>query len=1085
MNKSIKMKMLQICIVNAIAFSVVVQAASAGVSDVNVYNNLDAETSVRQEFISDIDVESLKEMDKILQGDDQNVELPHEKTRFIIKYLDPAGDRVDIENKMFINESMDVIYIDSEFDSEEYIEELEEQNDNIEYIQPDYKLLLFGNEEGNDSEQITKDATENIQTDNNDAEMGGESEHIEEGNVEIGSSEVETINDKAEVDSEKGGNEENETDIVINKTPIVAVIDSGVDVSHEAIAERIWTNLSEGVGNLIDDDGNGYTDDINGWDFVENVPLRYDSGAIVDFNHGTHVSGVIAGCKGIQGICSDVQIMPLKTFKDGSAYTSDIIRAIHYADAMGANVINCSFGSDDENIALKETIASTDVLFVCAVGNKAKDIDDSPVYPAAYDLDNVLSVAASDNNGELAYFSNFGDEVDIAAPGLSIYSSLADNGYGRLSGTSIAAAYVSGMAANIISLENSDVPTEIKELLLNSVEQEIATNSNEYRIKLLESVESQALSEMENDNALIWQSGGLTDIEQIEAGGYHSVIRVGTKVFTFGNNAHNQCSGMYYFGEGDFSAPGNTLFVLTNNPYATAETPDVRKISTKGDHTLLLMEDGTVRAMGANAYGQLGIGYVGGENITDAYEPTEQVVGLSNIVDIAAGHQFSLALDKDGRVYAWGNNKDGQLGIGNEYTFFYAPQFIGTINNVESISAGYYHALAITEEGTVYGWGRAYNGALGDLPNEKYYSPVNLNIPSVDKVVAGLDNSFFIKSDKTVYAYGYNAYGQLGDGTLSGRRNLEAVNIDNVSDISTGFATIFLKDDGSAYGCGSNAYGQLGVGIVSNSVKDVTAIQGVYDAVSVGGNHTLFLKDGEVYSAGRNTFKQCGFEDTQRTYTVPTVIPSYTKDYFTVDEIRVDYKNSKITLSGKGQEIDNLRVYIGDDYMNPNSKYESRWTWQIDRFDGEYSAAFAWEGLKEGRNYGWVEGNEGLYKVYFSFNYNPSDNEIVNTLNVSVIKDTPYTFAVNVQDVSDIDQKVFTVNYDKSILALEDICAQTWINNTSIGQVADAGIDILSVSDSEVQFKTNKMLSPISGTINLIKFNALQDGDTNITIRMK
>lgn len=369
--------------------------------------------------------------------------------------------------------------------------------------------------------------------------------------------------------------------------------------------------------------------------------------------------------------------------------------------------------------------------------------------------------------------------------------------------------------------DNNLSAADIKAVLQKNTECEAVLNDSGHAIKSFSYsasvAEVNSLPEtvnLENDNS--------KQINQIGAGGYHSIILVNNKVFTFGDNSHNQCSGMYYFGEGNFAAPGNELFVLLNNSYATANTEVIKKISTKGDHTLFLMSDGTVRAMGANAYGQLGIGYVGGENITDAYEPTEQVTGLSNIVDIAAGHQFSLALDSNGRIYAWGNNKDGQIGIETTYGFFYAPQHISNITNATSISAGYYHALATTENQNIYGWGRAYNGALGDLADEKYYTPQLLNVENVDKVIAGLDNSFFIRSDKTVYACGHNAYGQLGDGTTETKKTLTQIPVDNVADISTGFSTVFLKDDGTAYGCGLNAYGQLGIGTVSNTVKSIT-----------------------------------------------------------------------------------------------------------------------------------------------------------------------------------------------------------------------------------------------------------------------
>lgn len=309
--------------------------------------------------------------------------------------------------------------------------------------------------------------------------------------------------------------------------------------------------------------------------------MEYNASQIVDYNHGTHVAGIIAGSgTEINGVHSDAKIMPLKAFKDGSAYTSDVIRAIDYAESMSVDIVNCSFGSNEENFVLKETIANTDMLFICAAGNKAKSIDESPVYPASYDMDRIISVAATDAQNHIAYFSNYGDSVDVAAPGVSIYSTLAENEYGNLSGTSMSAAYISGIAANIAMSDNNLSAADIKAVLQKNTECETVLNDSGNAIKSFSYsasvAEVNSLPEtvnLENDNS--------KQINQIGAGGYHSIILVTNKVFTFGDNSHNQCSGMYYFGEGKFAAPGNELFVLLNNSYATANTEVIKKISTK------------------------------------------------------------------------------------------------------------------------------------------------------------------------------------------------------------------------------------------------------------------------------------------------------------------------------------------------------------------------------------------------------------------------------------------------------------------------------------------------------------------------
>jgi subtilisin family serine protease len=204
---------------------------------------------------------------------------------------------------------------------------------------------------------------------------------------------------------------------------VVAVVDSGVDVNHPDLAANIWTNPGEIPGNGIDDDGNGYIDDVNGWDFYLNDNDPRDAGG-----HGTHVAGTIAAAgdnaTGIAGVSWSAKIMPLR-FIDawGSGNIADAIEAIEYANEMGADIINNSWGGGTYVQSLKEAIDASDALVVCAAGNSARNTDRQPHYPSSYSSANIISVAASDQDDTLAYFSNYGPlSVDVAAPGTNIYS---------------------------------------------------------------------------------------------------------------------------------------------------------------------------------------------------------------------------------------------------------------------------------------------------------------------------------------------------------------------------------------------------------------------------------------------------------------------------------------------------------------------------------------------------------------------------------------------------------------------------------------------------------------------------------------
>ena len=206
---------------------------------------------------------------------------------------------------------------------------------------------------------------------------------------------------------------------------VVAVVDSGVDINHPDLAANIWTNPGEIPGNGIDDDGNGYIDDVNGWDFYvnDNDPRDADG-------HGTHVAGTIAAAgnnaAGITGVSWSAQIMALR-FLDawGNGITTDAIAAIEYAAAMGADIINNSWGGGGYSQSLKEAIEASGAVVVCAAGNSGWNTDAFIAhYPSNYNSANIIAVAASDQDDSRAFFSNYGPfSVDVAAPGTNIYSS--------------------------------------------------------------------------------------------------------------------------------------------------------------------------------------------------------------------------------------------------------------------------------------------------------------------------------------------------------------------------------------------------------------------------------------------------------------------------------------------------------------------------------------------------------------------------------------------------------------------------------------------------------------------------------------
>jgi serine protease len=249
---------------------------------------------------------------------------------------------------------------------------------------------------------------------------------------------------------------------------VVAVIDTGIDYNHVDLASNIWINTDEVAGNSVDDDGNGYVDDIRGWNFASNNNDPMD-----DNGHGTHVAGTIGAVGnngiGIAGVAWGVKMMALK-FLDGSGSgdLSDAIAAIDYARVNGAKVINASWGSSSFSTALQSAIKRFQDfggIFVAAAGNDAENNASKPSFPANYSLSSVISVGASTSSGNLASFSNYGTNVDIAAPGSNIYSTMPGNRYASLSGTSMAAPHVAGA----ISLLWGQTPTSSAAQLIDLV----------------------------------------------------------------------------------------------------------------------------------------------------------------------------------------------------------------------------------------------------------------------------------------------------------------------------------------------------------------------------------------------------------------------------------------------------------------------------------------------------------------------------------------------------------------------------------------------------------------------------------------
>lgn len=258
-----------------------------------------------------------------------------------------------------------------------------------------------------------------------------------------------------------------------NREISVSVIDTGVDYNHNELKNNIFVNTAEIAGNGIDDDANGFIDDVHGWNFAgvsTNDPMD-------DNEHGTHCSGTIGagGNDGnkIAGVTWNVRILPVKFLTGGGSGTlADAVKAIQYSTKMKVNIMSNSWGGGGFSQAMFDAIKEAKdagILFIAAAGNDGQNSDNSPHYPAGYQVENVMAIAASTNLDTLASFSTYGKRtVHLAAPGHKIYSSVPKDGYDTFSGTSMATPHVSGAAALLWGTNTAMTFAEVKDRLMKS-----------------------------------------------------------------------------------------------------------------------------------------------------------------------------------------------------------------------------------------------------------------------------------------------------------------------------------------------------------------------------------------------------------------------------------------------------------------------------------------------------------------------------------------------------------------------------------------------------------------------------------------
>ncbi len=255
-----------------------------------------------------------------------------------------------------------------------------------------------------------------------------------------------------------------------SKAVKIAVIDTGVDYNHPDLKDNMWINTQEANGKAgVDDDGNGFVDDVRGYDFANN-----DADPMDGNGHGTHCSGTIGAVHnnrvGVAGVMADVTIVPVKFLTDeGSGSLEGAIKAIDYATTMNVDLMSNSWGGGGRSQALLDAIeraSAKGIIFTAAAGNSSSNNDSSPSYPASYETANMVSVAATTAQNTLASFSSYGrNSVHIGAPGHNILSTVNGGGYDIYSGTSMATPHVSGVLGLLLAKEGRIPHATLRERL--------------------------------------------------------------------------------------------------------------------------------------------------------------------------------------------------------------------------------------------------------------------------------------------------------------------------------------------------------------------------------------------------------------------------------------------------------------------------------------------------------------------------------------------------------------------------------------------------------------------------------------------
>ncbi len=683
-------------------------------------------------------------------------------------------------------------------------------------------------------------------------------------------------------------------DITTGKnTLVVAVIDSGVLTTHPELSGRLLSGYDFISDPVRANDGNGRDanpGDPGNWVAAEEAT----PGCSVSNSdwHGTRVASIVAANAnngiGIAGVDWQAKILPVritgKCVGPAGQYTdTDLIDAVRWAAGLTvsgntnpspAKVINLSVGRPSPcPIGIQTAIDDArkkGAVVIAAVGNTegASALQNSPA-----NCNRVIRVAAVDQKGGLAPYSNQGEAASLSAPGGSFTDLLelkmaADGGVttplndgvikGDMVGTSFAAPHVAGVAALMLAAKPKISPPGVSVLLANTT-RNFPTNT------------SYDCDNITCGTGILDAGNAVKAARATKAGGiYHTAaVKSDGTVVAWGYNGNGQLGGGEALGLVR-AYPGTPIASLSN----------MRDVATGGYHTAASKGDGTVWGWGYNGKGQLGNG-----TLIDATNPV-QASGLTNVIAVAGGDDHTLALKADGTVWAWGYNFFGQLGRAPfNFTDSSTPVQVYGLTDVIAIAGAGKRSLALKKDGTVWAWG-AESNVTADNSATVYSAPIQVaGLADVVAIAAGGDSttgsnvevSMALTWDGKVFTWGYNSSGQLGLGHTTTKflpKEVTSLPKPAVSISTSGMHTLAVLEDGSQWAWGSNSGGMLGDGTTTSRSSPVQVVGSMTKVIDITAArfHTLALHgDLSVHAWGNNSGGQLG-EGTQTARTTPQLV---------------------------------------------------------------------------------------------------------------------------------------------------------------------------------------------------------------------